>query len=90
MCNVHKCDWFSTGHASLIGEKTGQCLGYAVKVKKCRTCTYAEKAQKPPKEHICCKNWFKSAKAMEPAMACDMLKEINDQGHKVLYLVFNS
>ena len=35
------------------------------------------------KEHDCSKNWTGSAKAMEPALACEMIQDVISQGHKV-------
>lgn len=38
-----------------------------------------------PRKHNCKKNWKGSAKSMEPAMACEMLQSVLDQGEKVNY-----
>ncbi|XP_055999188.1 uncharacterized protein LOC125656742 [Ostrea edulis] len=63
-----------TGHASLFGEKTKKIIGYSVMAKKCRICAAAKIKAVPPRKHKCSVNWTGSAKAMEPAMACQMLK----------------
>jgi hypothetical protein len=71
------------GHASLIGEKTKKCVGFSVKSKKCRICDSAKQRNVPVREHNCHHNWSGSAKAMEPAMACEMVQNIMDHGEKV-------
>ncbi|XP_062617800.1 uncharacterized protein LOC134279410 isoform X2 [Saccostrea cucullata] len=73
-----------TGHASLFGEKTKKLIGYSVMAKKCRICAAAKVKGVPPRKHKCRVNWTGSAKAMEPAMACQMLKNVEDEGVKVL------
>ncbi|XP_056006937.1 DNA polymerase III PolC-type-like [Ostrea edulis] len=79
-----------TGHASLIGEKTKKCLGYSVKSKKCRICDSAKQKNVPVRKHNCSRNWSGSAKAMEPAMACEMVQNIMDQGEKMETLVMDN
>lgn len=79
-----------TGHASLIGNKTGKCVGYALKSKKCRICSAAKEKNVTPRKHNCKKNWKGSAKSMEPAMACEMLQSVLDQGEKVSTLVMDN
>lgn len=79
-----------TGHASLIGEKTKKCVGYAVKSKKCRICDLAKRKDVPVRKHKCSRNWSGSAKSMEPAMACEMVQSIKDQGEKVTTLVMDN
>ncbi|XP_048749762.1 uncharacterized protein LOC125647095 [Ostrea edulis] len=79
-----------TGHATLIGQKTGKCVGYALKSKKCRICSAAKVKNVTPRKHNCKKNWSGSAKAMEPAMACEMLQSILDSGEKVSTLVMDN
>lgn len=79
-----------TGHASLIGNKTKKCIGISVMGKRCRICEHAEKKGVPPRNHNCCRNWSGSAKSMEPAMACEMLQGIKDQGNRVQTLVMDN
>ncbi|XP_062566154.1 uncharacterized protein LOC134228511 [Saccostrea cucullata] len=79
-----------TGHASLIGEKTKKCIGISVMGKRCRICESAEMKGVPPRKHNCPRNWSGSAKSMEPAMACEMLQGIIDQGHSVQTLVMDN
>jgi hypothetical protein len=73
----------TTGHSTLIGEHTGKCLAYAVKCKQCRICAAAKMRDVPPRVHQCMNNWRGSAKSMEPAMACDMLRDIKNSGKRV-------
>ncbi|XP_062617807.1 uncharacterized protein LOC134279410 isoform X3 [Saccostrea cucullata] len=79
-----------TGHASLFGEKTKKLIGYSVMAKKCRICAAAKVKGVPPRKHKCRVNWTGSAKAMEPAMACQMLKNVEDEGVKVTTLIMDN
>ena len=74
---------FFIGHASLIGEKSGKCVGFGIKSSHCKICSVAGSHKVTPKEHACTKNWKGSAKAMEPALACEMIQDVISQGHKV-------
>lgn len=76
------------GHASLFGEKSKKIISFSVKGKKCRICAAAKSKGNPPRVHQCCKNWIRSAKAMEPAMACEMLEKVETSGGKVIANVF--
>ncbi|KAK3090923.1 hypothetical protein FSP39_015740 [Pinctada imbricata] len=78
------------GHASLIGDKSKKCIAFAVKSKKCRICESAKAKEITPRKHNCIKNWSGSAKSMEPAMACEMLQGVIDQGHKINTLVMDN
>lgn len=55
--------------------------------KKCRICAAANAKTVPPRKHKCSVNWTGSAKVMEPAMACQMLKNVE---HVPSYEKFNS
>ncbi|XP_062603151.1 uncharacterized protein LOC134264915 [Saccostrea cucullata] len=79
-----------TGHASLVGEKTKKIVSFSSKSKKCRICSAATAKGVPPRKHNCRKNWQGSAKAMEPAMACEMLSAIKDEGCKIGTLVMDN
>lgn len=76
-----------TGHATLFGKNTKKCVRYAVKGKRCRICDVAKKKRMRPRKHDCSHNWFGSAKPMEPAMVCEMIQSIYDDGAKVDTLV---
>ena len=58
-----------TGHGSIIGYKSGKVLGYATKIKRCKKCELGHSKQ----DHDCRLNFQGSAKAMEPAMAVDLI-----------------
>jgi hypothetical protein len=51
--------------------------------KKCRICAAAKAEGVSLREHKCNINWTVSAKAMEPAMACEMLKKVKGEREKV-------
>lgn len=68
------------GHATLFGKNTKKCVRYAVKWKRCRICEVAKKKAMCPRKHDCSRNWSGSAEAMEPAMACEMIQSIYDDG----------
>lgn len=69
-------------HPSLV-KKPRNLLVFSVKGKQCRICSAAKRRGNPPRVHNCSKNWTGSAKAMEPAMACEMLQKVESQGGKV-------
>lgn len=75
-----------SGYSSMIGQRSKKVLGFAVKNKKCRICNAAKARDRIPKVHSCRRNWEGSAKAMEPAMATEMLKKIRSLGHKTWYV----
>lgn len=79
MCNS-EC---FAGLATLFGKNTKKCVRYAVKGKRCRICDVAKGKGVCPRKHDCSRNWSGSAKAMEPAMACEMIQSIYDDGAKV-------
>ena len=53
------------------------------KYKKCRVCWYASKHQRTPRKHQCRLNWQGSAKAMEPDMFVEMVKDITKKGIEI-------
>ncbi|KAK3108542.1 hypothetical protein FSP39_010193 [Pinctada imbricata] len=77
-----------TGHASLVGEKTKKIVNFSSMSKKCRICSAAKGGT--PREHNCRLNWQGSAKAMEPAMACQMLQEVAKEGGNAKTLVMDN
>lgn len=60
-----------------------QCVKYAVKGKRCRIFDVAKKKGVCSRKHDCSRNLSGSAKAMEPAMACEKIQSIYDDGAKV-------
>lgn len=71
------------GHATLLGKNTKKCVIYAVKGKRCRICDVAKEKGVCARKHDRSLNWSGCAKAMEPAMACEMIKSIYDDGANV-------
>lgn len=78
-----------SGHASMIGEKTGKILSYAVRCKKCRFCDKAPVSAEVNK-HDCRRNWEKSSKAMEPDMALEMLHDLKARDFHVKHLIMDN
>ncbi|XP_043271195.1 uncharacterized protein [Venturia canescens] len=58
-----------TGHASLIGYHSGKVLSYATRTKRCAKCD----RNHPKDDHDCRLNFDRSAKAMEPDMAIELI-----------------
>lgn len=79
-----------TGHASLFGEQSKKIISFSVKGKKCRICAAAKSKGNPHRVHQCCKNWTGSAKAMGPAMACEMLEMVETSGGKIDTLIMDN
>ncbi|XP_071168369.1 uncharacterized protein [Mytilus edulis] len=69
-----------TGHCSMIGSKSRKIIGYKWRSKTCRICEVASRKGKIPKLHQCRKNFGGSAKAMEPDMVIDLVREARLKG----------
>ena len=65
-------------HASMIGRNSKNVMGYDVRCKTCRVCDHASARKVPPRVHDCRKNWYGSAKAMEPSMVVEMIQKANE------------
>lgn len=63
-----------SGHATVVGTKTGKIINFDTRSKSCRTCKHAEKKGEKPRNHSCRRNWVGSAKAMEADMVVSMVK----------------
>lgn len=72
-----KLIFFFAVHAAMIGNKTGKIINYATRNSYCRVCDNSDKSGKVLAIHDCRRNWSKSAKAMEPDMCIQMLKELD-------------
>ena len=74
-----------SGIASAIGKRTKKIVHFnsQYKYKKCRVCWYASKHQRTPRKHQCRLNWQGSAKAMEPDMFVEMVKDITKKGIEI-------
>ncbi|CAG2195608.1 unnamed protein product [Mytilus edulis] len=74
----------TTGHATVIGNVSGKCLHFGLKSTDCRKCNYIdEKGDASEEEHDCRRNYLGSSKAMEPALAVEMVKDIEEMGYMV-------
>lgn len=71
-----------------VWEKSKKIISFSVKGKECRICAAAKSKGNPPRVHQCCKNWTGWAKAMEPAMAYEMLEKVETSGGKVIAKYF--
>ena len=90
--NLFTCIFFllyEIGHASMVGCITKKIVGYGVMSSSCRICAVASKQGVAPQQHDCRKNWNGSSKAMEPAMAVNILTRIKDKGHQLKKLVMD-
>ncbi|XP_076102353.1 uncharacterized protein LOC143071724 isoform X2 [Mytilus galloprovincialis] len=68
-----------SGVASLIGQKTGKVLHHTMRSGDCRVCSIANRKGEVPRKHKCSKNWTGSAKAMEPDMVVQMIRDLKEQ-----------
>jgi hypothetical protein len=66
--------FFSIGHATMIGDKSGKCINYCVKSTDCRKCLFTD----DPIDHDCRKNFSGSAKSMESAIVVDLVSNLMD------------
>jgi hypothetical protein len=80
----------NTGHGVLIGKETGKIISYDIKSKVCAVCEYASRKRITVRKHKCYKNWSGSSKAMEPALAVDMMKKVNNEKHQVKTLIMDN
>ena len=90
--NLFTCIFFllyEIGHASMVGCITKKIVGYGVMSSSCRICAVASKQGVTPQQHDCRKNWNGSSKAMELAMAVNILTSIKDKGHQLKNLVMD-
>lgn len=67
-----------SGIDSMIGHKTGKIVGYGVRCKSCRVCSYAKGRTKIPNKHDCIINFTGSSKAMA-------YSRNNDNGVRLLF-----
>jgi hypothetical protein len=73
----------NTGKAATMSQTTGKNFDYATKVKKCRTCEYAQRIPvQMAKVHDCRKNHTGLSKAMEPISAVELFKNALKHGIK--------
>lgn len=73
----------------MIGLTTKKVVGFSVMNKTCKKCDVAAKTDKIVTDHDCRKNWGGSSKAMEPAMAVDILNNIKEKGHNIQKIIMD-
>ncbi|XP_063412530.1 uncharacterized protein LOC134722744 [Mytilus trossulus] len=76
-----------TGHATMIGEKTGKCVSQGTKSADCRKCMYVD--EKGDGQHDCRKNHSGSAKSMEPNLAVEMVQDLQCKGCTVSCIIMD-
>ena len=76
-----------TGVGTNIGARTGKVVGYATRSKRCITCEVAKRKKRPPREHDCRHNHTGSSKSMEPAVAVELAKDLENHGARLACLV---
>ena len=74
---------YEIGHDSMVGCMTKKIVGYGVMSSSCRICAVASKQGVAPQQHDCRKNLNGSSKAIEPAVAVNILTSIKDKGHQL-------
>ena len=77
----------TTGVGAAIGAKTGKIVCYGTRNKRCATCEVALRLKRPPRPHDCRRNHHGSSKSMEPSVAVEIAKKIENQGAHVACLV---
>lgn len=73
----------------MIGLTTKKVVGFSVMNKTCKKCDVEAKTDKIVTDHDCRKNWGGSSKAMEPAMAVDILNNIKEKGHNIQKIIMD-
>jgi len=71
----------------MIGKESKKIINFAVRSKSCRVCQHARRKGVPARVHNCRKNWQGSAKAMEPDMVTDMVKQMKTGEVKIGTLI---
>ena len=70
-----------SGFGALVGNNGNKVLSFGVMQKDCRMCTlYTRKGLSVP-EHKCHKNFDGSSKAMEPALAADLVQQLESNNN---------
>lgn len=76
-----------TGTGANVGAQTGKIVACATRNKRCATCSTAKREKRLPKSYDCCPNHAASLKAMEPAVAVDLAKKLEEDKVRVACLV---
>ena len=67
-----------SGHAVLIGGKSGKIISYGSRIRNCKQCSV-----NPKKKHDCRKNWDGSAKSMEGDLAVELVTKVSDSNQQI-------
>jgi DNA polymerase III epsilon subunit-like protein len=73
-----------SGVGSMIGRNTGKIVGYGLRCKSCRVCSYWNSKEKDPPNHKCTINFTGSSKAMEPDVACEIVHKLEEKGDVIV------
>ena len=73
-----RCYNSKSGVGTVIGNRTGKICGYGVRSKDCRTCVINQNKGLDPPDHQCSKNWEGSSRSMEPDVAVEIVKKIEN------------
>ncbi|CAG2200542.1 unnamed protein product [Mytilus edulis] len=79
--------WQRRGSGRSYDSLTGKVINYKWRSKACRICQRAETSGNIPRVHKCNKNFTGSAKAMEPDMVVDMVKESRSKGANITAII---
>ena len=72
-----------SGFSSTIGKRTKKVVHFSSRIKKCHVCSKAVQNKRTPIKHTCHQNWHGSAKAMEPDMFVERVKDSTSDGVKI-------
>ncbi|CAG2221618.1 unnamed protein product [Mytilus edulis] len=78
-----------SGVGTLIGDQTGKVVGRGIRSSDCRVCTYWEGKNVEPQEHKCTRNWFGSAKGMEPDVGARLIEDIETKNCQVSTVIMD-
>ena len=72
-----------SGHAFIIGARTGNIIGFRVKSKSCSKCKTANVFDQAPDDHECQINWERASGAMEAAVALEICIDLYDGDYAI-------
>jgi DNA polymerase III epsilon subunit-like protein len=73
-----------SGIGSMIGHNTGKIVGYGLRCKTCRVCAYWKAKNIVAPAHKCVINFTGSSKAMEPDVACEIVRKLEDRNDVIV------
>ncbi|VDI59335.1 Hypothetical predicted protein [Mytilus galloprovincialis] len=78
-----------SGVGTMIGDQTGKVVGRGIRSSDCRACTFWEAKNVEPQEHKCTRNWFGSAKGMEPDVGARLIEDIETKNCQVSTVIMD-